>query len=128
MAFTNPGIVKYFNKIKPPYNISTVNQRAALKMLASRGKNLKQINKIKHHREKLRVKLLELKITERIFPADANFLLVKVTDATDVYNSLVEKNIIVRNRTSVVNNCLRITVGKPSENKVLIKALKSLKL
>jgi histidinol-phosphate aminotransferase len=125
MAITNKAIVKYFNKIKPPYNISTVNQKAAIKMLSARGENRKQINKIKHERDKLYSKLLKLKITEKIFPTDANFLLVKVTDATGIYNSLVEKNIIVRNRTSVVNNCLRITVGKSSENNALIGALKS---
>jgi histidinol-phosphate aminotransferase len=72
--------------------------------------------------------LEKIKITETIFPSDANFLLVKVRNATSIYNSLVEKNIIVRNRTSVVNNCLRITVGTRSENNKLIKELKSISL
>ena len=125
MAITNTGIIKYFNKIKPPYNVSTVNQRAALKMLETKGENKRQINLIIRERNRLSTKLLDLKITKKIFPTDANFILVEVTDATGIYNSLVEKNIIVRNRTSVVNNCLRITVGKPEENNALVSALNS---
>ncbi len=125
MAITNTGIIKYFNKIKPPYNVSTVNQRAALKMLETKGENKRQINLIIHERNRLSTKLLDLKITKKVFPTDANFILVEVTDATGIYNSLVDKNIIVRNRTSVVNNCLRITVGKPLENNALVSALNS---
>lgn len=125
MAITNTGIIKYFNKIKPPYNVSTVNQRAALKMLETKGENKRQINLIIRERDRLSAKLLDLKITKKIFPTDANFILVEVTDATGIYSSLVEKNIIVRNRTSVVNNCLRITVGKPLENNALVSALNS---
>ena len=125
MAITNTGIIKYFNKIKPPYNVSTVNQRAALKMLETKGENSRQINLIIRERHRLSTKLLDLKITKKIFPTDANFILVEVTDATGIYNSLVEKNIIVRNRTSVVHNCLRITVGKPAENDALLNSLNS---
>jgi histidinol-phosphate aminotransferase len=125
MAITNTDIIKYFNKIKPPYNISTINQRAALKMLATKGENKRQINLIIRERDILSAKLLDLKITKKIFPTDANFILLEVTDATGIYSSLVEKNIIVRNRTSVVNNCLRITVGKPLENNALVSALNS---
>ena len=68
--------------------------------------------------------LKKMKIIEKIYPSDSNFLLVKVKNSTSIYNSLVSKNIIVRNRHSVINNCLRITVGKKSENDKLIKALK----
>jgi histidinol-phosphate aminotransferase len=64
-----------------------------------------------------------MRLTEKVYPSDANFLLVKVKDALYIYNTLTEKNIIVRNRSSVVENCLRITVGKRSENKKLIDAL-----
>ena len=84
--------------------------------------------KIKSERERLESQLKVMKITERIFPSDANFLLVKVNNAAAIYTALVEKNIIVRNRTSVVKNCLRITVGTRSENNKLIKGLKSISI
>ena len=67
-----------------------------------------------------------MKITERVYPSDANFLLVKVKNANYIYNTLVDKNIIVRNRSSVIDNCLRITVGKRSENNKLVNALKNI--
>jgi histidinol-phosphate aminotransferase len=67
-----------------------------------------------------------MKIVQKIYASDSNFLLVKVTDSTSLYNTLVSRNIIVRNRHSVVNNCLRITVGKKSENDKLLRALKSI--
>jgi histidinol-phosphate aminotransferase len=126
MAISNKDTIKYFNKIKPPYNISTVNQKAAIKMLAYKGENKRQIRMIIRERNRLSANLMKMKITQRIFPTDANFILVKVTDATGIYNSLVDMNIVVRNRTTVVNNCLRITVGKPSENDALVNALNSL--
>ena len=126
MAFSSPEIIKYFNKIKPPYNISTVNQKAALNKL----KNIEEVNvqiaKIKKEKERLNTELQKMKFTEKIYPSDANFLLVKVTDANYLYNMLVDKKIIIRNRSSIVDNCLRITVGKKSENDKLIKALKEL--
>jgi histidinol-phosphate aminotransferase len=125
MAITNPAIIRYFNRIKPPYNISTVNQKAALKMLSAKGENKKQIKMIIRERDRLSENLMKMSITQKIFPTDANFILVKVKDATAIYNSLVENNIVVRNRTTLVNNCLRITVGKPTENDALVNALNS---
>ena len=126
MAFSHPEIISYFNKIKPPYNISTVNQKAALKKLKNIEEVKVQILKIKKERERLVSELQKMKFTEKIYPSDANFLLVKVTDANYIYNMLVDKKIIIRNRSSIVDNCLRITVGKKSENDKLIKALKEL--
>ena len=69
-----------------------------------------------------------MNIVEKVFPSDANFLLVKVKNATYIYNELVNRNIITRNRSSVVENCLRITIGKKSENEKLIRALKSISI
>jgi histidinol-phosphate aminotransferase len=126
MAFCSPEIVHYFNKVKPPYNISTINQKAALSKLRRREDYLSQVRKIREEKEKLAAVLEKMKITEKIYPSDANFLLVKVNDAGFIYNYLVNRNIIVRNRSSVVNNCIRITVGKQSENRKLINALNSL--
>ena len=126
MAFTNPVIVQYFNKMKPPYNISTINQKAALRKL-NKGDVLKvQVVKIKKERERLSSELRKVRITEIVYPSDANFLLIKVNNANDLYNKLVNKNIIVRNRSNAIENCLRITVGKKSENDKLIKALKDI--
>jgi histidinol-phosphate aminotransferase len=126
MAFTNRGIVHYFNKLKPPYNISTVNQQAALQKLNKIEESKNQIIKIKKERERLSANLKKLEITETVYPSDANFLLVKVRNANYIYNTLVKKNIIVRNRSSVIDNCLRITVGTWSENNKLIDALKNI--
>jgi histidinol-phosphate aminotransferase len=126
MAFTNPEIVKLFNKLKPPYNISAINQKAALDKLQKLDDYRLQVMMIKKERERLETELGKLEITEKIYPSDANFLLVRMKNATSIYNELVKKNIIVRNRSNVIDNCLRITVGKKNENDQLIKALKEI--
>lgn len=126
MAFSSPDIIQYFNKLKPPYNISTINQRAALRKLGKTDEYRKQVRKIKEERERLSERLKVMRVTEKVFPSDANFLLVRVKDADYIYNTLIDKNIIVRNRSSVIGNCIRITVGKPFENNKLINALKSI--
>jgi histidinol-phosphate aminotransferase len=128
MAFANPVIIQYFNKLKPPYNISTINQKAALKKLGKPEEYINQIVTIKKEKERLVSNLKKLKLTEKVYPSDANFLLVKVRNANHIYNTLVEKNIIVRNRSSVVENCLRITVGTPAENNKLVNALKQISI
>jgi histidinol-phosphate aminotransferase len=128
MAFSNPAVINYFNKVKPPYNISSLNQKAVLRILLKNSTNKKQILTIKAERDRLSENLKKLPVTENVFPTDANFMLVKVRDANYIYNMLVSENIIVRNRSSIVGNCLRITVGKRSENNKLIKALKSIPL
>ena len=127
MAFTNPDIVNYFNKLKPPYNISTINQKAVLNKLARIEEYKNQVIKIKKERERLAATLSEMNIVEKVYPSDANFLLVKVFNANYLYNELVNRNIIVRNRSSAVDNCLRITVGKRNENDKLIKALRDIR-
>jgi histidinol-phosphate aminotransferase len=126
MAFSSPDIIQYFNKLKPPYNISTINQKAALKKLGKTDEYRKQVKKIKEERERLTESLKKMRVTEKVYPSDANFLLVRVNDANYIYNTLIDKNIIVRNRSSVIGNCIRITVGKPYENNKLINALKSI--
>ena len=126
MAFSNPAILQYFNKLKPPYNISTINQKAALRKLEKAVEFKSQVLKIKNEKERLNSDLKKLKITEKVYPSDANFILVKVSNATLIYNSLIDKHIIIRNRTSVINNCLRITVGTHTENNKLINALKTI--
>jgi histidinol-phosphate aminotransferase len=128
MAFSNPSIITYFNKLKPPYNISTVNQNAVLRKLKSIEKYKSQVGKIKSEKERLSAKLKALKITRKVYPSDANFILVKVKDADYIYNTLVLKSIIVRNRSSVIDNCLRITIGTATENNKLLKALNTISI
>jgi histidinol-phosphate aminotransferase len=126
MAFSNRSVIQYFNKLKPPYNISTINQKAVLSKLERIEEYKTQVIKIKKERERLSSNLTKMKITEKVFESDANFLLVKVKNADYIYKTLVNKNIITRNRSSIINNCLRITIGKKSENDKLVKALREL--
>jgi len=126
MAFADPAIIHYFNKLKPPYNISTINQKAALQKLEKVVEYKNQVNKIIKERERLSAILKKMELTERVFPSDANFILVKVKNASQLYNMLIDKNIIVRNRSSVIDNCLRITVGTRTENNQLVEALNTI--
>jgi len=105
-----------------------LNQKEALKRIKKPEKFRKQIEDIKAEREILSEKVRNLEITEKLYPSDSNFLLVKVKDADAIYDLLTAKNIIVRNRSSVIKNCLRITVGTSEENKKLIKELKKINI
>ncbi len=128
MVFAQPAIISYLYRVKPPYNISTLNQKEALKRIRKPGKFRKQIEEIKAEREILSEKVRKLDITEKLYPSDSNFLFVKVKDADSIYDLLTSKNIIVRNRSSVIKNCLRITIGTHDENKKLIKELKKIRI
>ena len=128
MAFANPDIIQYFNKMKPPYNISTLNQRAALLRLEKTDEVTVQVKKIVKERERLSEKLKKISHTEVVYPSDSNFLLVKVKNGDLIYKKLTESGIVVRNRSSVLNNCIRITVGKRTENDMFIKAFKNIKI
>jgi histidinol-phosphate aminotransferase len=128
MVFARPEIISYLYKVKPPYNISALNQKEALKRIRKPEKFRRQIEEIKSERERLSEKIGNLEITEMVYPTDSNFLLVKVKDADVIYDLLTGKNIIVRNRSSVIKNCLRITVGTREENKRLIKELKKIQV
>ena len=127
MAFATPEIVSVLNKVKYPYNINRLTQDYALKMLENTGNVTEWVKILLHERAQLQNKLSELPCVEKIYPSDANFLLIKVKDANAIYESLVKKGIIVRNRHSVslCGNCLRITVGTPTENDTLIRGLKN---
>jgi len=127
MAFTNPAIVTYFNKMKPPYNISMINQKTVLQKLLKPDEYIEEVRKIRGGRLMLSEELIKLPVIEKVYPSDANFLLVKVKDARQLYNYLVGRGIIIRNRDSVVSNCLRITVGTEEENRELLRTLKSFK-
>lgn len=127
MAFASEQIIEVFNKIKPPYNINSASQQLALKAL----ENIDQINNwIKTtvtEREKLKKELDTFSFVEKVYPSEANFLLVKVNNPKNIYNYLAGKNIIVRDRSRIEHceGCLRITIGQPKENEELISALKN---
>jgi histidinol-phosphate aminotransferase len=125
MAFASTDIIAILNKIKAPYNISLPAQQLALAALQDVGVVANAIDVIKVQRKHLEEALKEYAFVEKVYPSDANFLLVKVTDATGLYKYLLGKKIVVRNRTNVplCANCLRITVGTPQENETLLAAL-----
>ena len=125
MAFADVEIVKYFNKVKPPYNISALNQKAVLRKLKNCEAYITQVMKIKAERIRLSKEIAKLSSVVEVYPSDANFILVRMGDAGLIYDYLVNKGIIVRNRSSVINNCLRITVGTKTENNRLLKALRN---
>ncbi len=127
MAFAQPELITWLNKIKPPYNISQLTQEAALQALQHPERYQGEVHLILQERAKLAQALVQLPIVERVFPSDANFLLVKVADPYGLYDWLVSQGIIVRNRANVLlcEGCLRITVGTPAENLQLLQALTS---
>ncbi|MCR9099510.1 MAG: histidinol-phosphate transaminase [bacterium] len=125
MAFASEEIIGYFNKVKPPYNINQLTQEAALKALDGQEAQVAQVQQLLGQRTLLQQYLGGLPFVERIYPSDANFLLVKVEDPASTYNYLVDRGIIVRDRSRVAlcEGCLRITVGTPEENERLFRAL-----
>jgi histidinol-phosphate aminotransferase len=128
MAFMDPSIVLYFNKMKPPYNISTLNQDAALKSLEHIDLLKNRVSRIITERERLANALEKLSIIEKVYPSDSNFLLVKTRNADMIYSELIDNKIIVRNRNKMVPGCLRITVGTERENNRLLTVLQRIKL
>lgn len=126
MAFASPEIIGILSKIKYPYNVNQLTQRQAVEMLHRYYEIERWVKSLKEERGSLMEAFAALPCTVKLFPSDANFFLVRVTDAVKIYNYLVGKGIIVRNRHSVAlcGNCLRVTVGTRIENEMLIDALK----
>ena len=127
MCFSNVEVIKVLNKIKPPYNINILTQTVALESIREIQQKENWVKEIKIQRELLRNELAKIKMVEKVYPSDANFLLTKVKNAKVTYDLLVDKGIITRDRSNVIlcNNCLRITVGTPEENRVLLDELKN---
>ena len=123
MAFATSEILKYFFRMKPPYNISLLNQEAAIARLNDIRPIAIQTETIVSERRRLSEKLAMIPLVEKVWPSDANFLLVKVHDADLVYNALISKNIVIRNRSREISGCLRITAGTRSENDRLLDEL-----
>ena len=129
MAFASQPIIDLMNKVKYPYNINTATQLLALEALDNIEWVNEHIATTVTEREKLKNELLNLAATELVYPSDANFLLVKVKEARRIYGQLRDKGIIVRDRSKVVlcDDSLRITIGTPEENRLLIRELSKYK-
>ena len=125
MAFASEQIIGILNKIKPPYNINQASQELALEALNNVQEVNDMIRESVNERFLLEKNLRELAVVRKIHPSDANFLLVEVTQPVSIYRYLLTKGIVVRDRSRVelCEGCLRITVGTPHENKLLLAAL-----
>ncbi len=128
MTFASMELISLLNKIKPPYNISAATQKIALEVLDHVAEKEKMVTETFALREELSQQLLELKMVLKVYPSDANFLLVKTIKAREVYKRLIEKLIILRDRSNVLlcEDCLRITVGTKDETDSLMLALRKL--
>lgn len=129
MAIASSYIIELMSKVKYPYNINCLAQERALSMLSEESVKMyeSQLNEIIAERKRMIVELSKVSSVVKIYPSDANFILVKMDNANETYNKLIEKKIIVRNRSSVVlcDSSLRISVGTPEENEKLINELKN---
>ena len=126
MAFASEEIIHIFNKVKYPYNVNQLTQQQALEALKDPFEVDNWVKILLQERSRMMDAFTMLPICEKVYPTEANFFLAKMTDATKIYNYLVDRGIIVRNRHRVqlCQNCLRITIGTKSENSELIAALR----
>ncbi|MCI6551778.1 MAG: histidinol-phosphate transaminase [Prevotella sp.] len=126
MAFADSAIINLFNKVKYPYNVNLLTQEHALEALDEKIEVEKWVNILLQERSRMIRAFLELPICKQVYPTDANFFLARMTDAQAIYDYLVNKGIIVRNRTRVhlCQNCLRVTIGTRTENNELLAALR----
>ncbi len=128
MCFASTEIIGVLNKIKYPYNLNVSTQSLVLEKLKHEDGIKQNVKTILEEREKLRAELSRFAFVKKILPSDANFLLVKMTDAKAIYNRMMQKGIVLRDRSSVTlcENCLRITIGTPEENKALLEKMNSI--
>lgn len=126
MAYAQPAIIDLFNKVKYPYNINLLTQEKAMDALKHRYDVNDWVKLLLQERANTMNAVQQLPFCKEVYPSDANFFLARMTDATAIYNYLINKGIVVRNRTNVqlCDNCLRITIGSKSENTELIAALR----
>ncbi|HRN44884.1 MAG TPA: histidinol-phosphate transaminase [Flavobacterium sp.] len=128
ICYASTEVISVLNKIKPPYNVNELSQKRALERLADTDKISTEIASIIRQREDLLEVLLHVEFVKKIYPTEANFILVKVDDANKRYAELIAKGIVIRNRTMqpLCDNCLRLTVGTELENRKLMAVLKQL--
>lgn len=125
LCYASMNIIDIFNKVKPPYNVNDASQQLGLEALQDTATVNAWTKQVVEERKNMEAQLQQLPFVEKIYPSDANFILVKVKDANHLYDYLSSNEVIVRNRSKDVNcsNCLRITVGTPEENKTLLNLL-----
>ena len=128
ILYASASIIAIVNKIKPPYNINVLSQEKALERIMDSDKNSSDIQSIIDNKRNLLEQLSQIEFIEKIFPSDANFVLIKVDNASKRYNQLIDFGIVIRNRTTqlLCENCLRITIGTNLENEKLINVLRTL--
>ena len=128
ICIASEEIIDILNKIKPPYNINSLTQERAISALKDWDTTQRQITQLIAERNGLFAQLEKISFVEKVYPSDANFLLVGVDDANKRYAQLIENDIVVRNRSKQVGceNCLRFSVGTPQENQILIETLNRL--
>jgi len=129
IAFASEEIIHIMNKIKPPYNINQASQELGLKAMDEVEQVNDMIRILVEERELLKSSLAQLPLVEKIYPSDANFLLVKVMDASKTYDFLLSKGIVVRDRSRVelCEGCLRVTIGSADENIQLLNSLSEMR-
>jgi histidinol-phosphate aminotransferase len=128
ILYASASIIAIVNKIKPPYNINVLSQEKAFERIKDSDKNSLEIQSILDNKRNLLEQLSKIKFIEKIFSSDANFVLIKVDNASKRYNQLIDFGIVIRNRTTqlLCENCLRITIGTNLENEKLINVLRTL--
>jgi histidinol-phosphate aminotransferase len=128
LAFASSTLIHFMNHVKAPYNISAPIQQIGLELIERQDFMQSSVQKIIAERERLAGELRHLSVVEKVFPSDANFLLVRFIDAKEIYHKLLGKGIVVRDRSNLIHcaQCLRITIGTPSENNQLLTALSEL--
>ena len=128
MTFADPEIIDILNMIKPPYNISGTTQELVFKALSHQDKMKQMVKEIQRQKKSLKTMLANVPGVLEVYPSDANFYLVKIIQAHEVYLKLIENKVIVRDRSRVelCEDCLRITVGTQKENKILTDQLKEI--
>lgn len=125
IAYASEDIIKIFNKIKYPYNINTLSQKLIFEALNETEDKDIWVQEIIQQRKNLVQRLKDIRIVEKIYPSDANFILVRITNARKVFEYLIDNKIITRDRSKVAlcEDCIRITIGKDEENNALVEAL-----
>ncbi|MFL1012864.1 histidinol-phosphate transaminase [Flavisericum labens] len=128
ICYASAQIISVLNRIKPPYNVNELTQLRAIERLSKPSEVETEVKHILGERESLILALKDVDFVAKIYPSDANFVLIKVDVATKRYNQLIEKGIVIRNRTTQpgCENCLRLTIGTPEENEKLINELLSI--
>ncbi|REG97929.1 histidinol-phosphate transaminase [Flavobacterium aquicola] len=128
VCYASAEVISILNKIKPPYNVNELTQLRALERLSDEVKIANEITSIIAQRTELLSVLDKVSFVEKIYPTEANFILIKVDDANKRYDELIDKGIVIRNRTTqpLCENTLRLTIGTEEENKKLMEALKSI--